>query len=219
MKFRIYLIISFVILKLAASAQKDSTIFDLNLKLNEGIYLNYEDFRKNNPITKEQLQSNLNKELLDFFGKTVEPEKFTFTKNEEKYTTISKNVWGFYQNNILHINYKGHFYRVPVFGSISYLMATVEVISPSYYPSYGMGGIGSMGGMGTTMKTQEVRDFLINFYDGIIIPFSMDLAEQLLSRDSLIYSEFKALKRKKQKEQVSRYIRKYNEAHPVYFLK
>ena len=53
--------------------------------------------------------------------------------------------------------------------------------------------------MTTTYKTQEVRDFLINYYDGIIVPFSLEHAEQLLSRDTTVYAEFKALKRKKQK--------------------
>jgi len=218
MKFKITLIILLVFIKLIGFAQKDSVICDLNCKITEGIYLNYEDFRKNNPVTREQLQSAVNKDLLDFFGKTLESEKFTFVRNEEKATLNSKNVWGFYQNNILHINYKGRFYRVPVFGSISYLMATVEVISSNYYyPGYGM--MGGMGGsMGTTMKTQEVRDFLINFYDGIIIPFSIDQAELLLKRDPAVYAEFKALKRKQQKLQITRYIRKYNELHPVYFL-
>jgi hypothetical protein len=218
MKLRIFFIIIFALFKLSASAQ-DSLLYDLNNKMAEGIFLNYEDFRRNNPVTKSQIENNLNKELLDYFGKSLDPEKFVFSRNGEKITVASKTVWGFYQNNTLHINYRGNFYRVPVFGSISYLMATIEVISPNYYyPSYGgMGGIG--GSMGTTMKTQEVREFLINFYDGIVTPFSMDQAERLLNRDPAVYAEFKALKRKQQKEQVSRYFRKYNELHPVYFLK
>jgi hypothetical protein len=43
--------------------------------------------------------------------------------------------------------------------------------------------------------------------------------ELLLSRDEALYKEFKALKRKKKKEQISRFIKKYNEAHPVHFYK
>jgi hypothetical protein len=47
----------------------------------------------------------------------------------------------------------------------------------------------------------------------------MDQVELLLARDKGLYDEFKKLSNKKQKEQIFRYIRRYNEAHPVYFLK
>ncbi len=216
MKLRFALILFLSLLNLVISAQKDSVICNLNCQMNEGVYINYEDFRSNDPVRKEQIESNLNKEILDFFGKVLEPEKILFSKGNEKFSVNCKTVWGYCQNNVLHINYKGKFYRVPVFGSISYLMASVEVITPSYYPGYG--GIGGMG-MTTNYKTTEVREFLMNYYDGIMMPFNMELAEKLISRDSTVYAEFKTLKHKKQKEQISRYFRKYNELHPIYFLK
>ncbi|MDP3556179.1 MAG: hypothetical protein Q8T03_02325, partial [Bacteroidota bacterium] len=116
-------------------------------------------------------------------------------------------------NKTFYVNYKGSFYRVPVFGSICYLVATVEVTSVGFYdPMYNPGSVA--GG-----RRQEVREFLINFYDGNVVEFKMDEAELLISRDKLLYDEFKKLSRRKQKEQIFRYIRKYNEAHPIYYLK
>ncbi len=209
------LIISLVLLKQPFKAQNDSIKCDETFNITEGVYINYTDFRNNNPVKREQIENKLNKDALDFFGKALDSDKFTFNTSSGKSTIESKDVWGFYQNKTLHINYNKKFYRVPVFGSISYLVAMVEVISPGYYPSYGAMG----GGMGTNIKTQEMREFILNFYNGILVPFSMDLAEELIQRDSTVYAEYKLLKRKKQKEQISRYIRKYNELHPVYFLK
>src|SRR6185369_13374314 len=149
---RSFLTLSLLLLKLLVMGQRDSIIGDENLKLKEGIYLNYADFRKNDPITKEQIESSLSKEHLDFYGKTLNESKFTFSKNGQKTTQESKAVWGFYQNNTLHVNYNKDFYRVPIFSAICYLVATVEVINPSMYsPGYG----GMVGSIGTTVKTKE----------------------------------------------------------------
>jgi hypothetical protein len=216
MKRYSFLFTFLLFVKLIFFGQNDSIKCDETYRIPEGIYINYEDFRKNNPVKREQIETNLSKDQLDFFGKTLDAEKFAFTGKDGKTIIESKKVWGFYQNNALHINYNNKFYRVPVFGAISYLVALVEVLSPSYYPTYG----GSIGGsVGTTIKTQEMREFILNFYNGLLTPFTMNEAELLISRDSVLFAEYKTLKRKKQKEQITRYIRKYNELHPVYFLK
>ncbi|MGZ3899895.1 MAG: hypothetical protein ACXVO9_07920 [Bacteroidia bacterium] len=197
-------------------AQKDSVLYNSETtNLVEGIFLTYEDFRKDKAITKDEIQSNVNKDQLDYYGKVIDQLKFTYTKNGITNTVDAHKVWGFYQNRTLYVNYKEVFYRVPVFGSICYLVAVVEV--PSYYPGYYGPGFG--GGVGTTMKTKEIREFIINFYDGKVEELNLDNVELLLSRDEVLYKEFKALKRKKKKDQVSRFIKRYNEAHPVYFLK
>ncbi|MCE3228283.1 MAG: hypothetical protein K0S32_2834 [Bacteroidetes bacterium] len=194
------------------TAQKDSIQYTENV-LTEGIYTSYEDFRKNNPITKNEIETVINKDQLDFFGKVIDQLKFSYEKNGVKQTVESKNMWGFYQNKTLYVNYKEMFYRVPVFGSICYLVAVVEV--PTYYPGYY--GPGGMSGSG--VKTKEIREFVINFYDGKVEELNFEKVELLLSRDEELYKEFKALKRKKKKELISRFIKKYNEKHPIHFLK
>ncbi|MEO6303054.1 MAG: hypothetical protein ABIP51_07760 [Bacteroidia bacterium] len=194
-------------------SQTDSVQVPLDLNITDGVFLTYADFRFNKGISKEQIISTNNKDQLDFIGKTLEKETFIF-QDSQKTTTISSNsVWGYFQNKTLYINYKGVFYRVPVFGSVCYLVATVEIVGVGFYdPMYGAGV--NNGG-----RRQEIREFLINFYDGIITEFRMDEAEFLLGRDKELFVEYKKLSRRKQKEQIFRYIRKYNDKHPVYFLK
>ena len=213
MKFNFLLFVFTFFLSAGLSSQSDSVQVPVDLNVADGIFLNYSDFRYNKAILKEQITSPGNKDQLDFIGKILEKETFSFTDPQKTTVVNSKSVWGFFQNKTLYINYKGVFYRVPVFGSVCYLVATVEVVGMGFYdPMYGYGtGVGS--------RRQEIREFLVNFYDGIVTEFRMDLAESLLSRDPQLYAEFKNLSRRKQKDQVFRYIRKYNEAHPVYFLK
>jgi hypothetical protein len=207
-------IVSLLLTAVMTPAQSDSVLCDANCKIKEGIFITYNDFRKNDPVTKENIESSIDREHLDFFGKSLMQEKLAYTRNGTKIYVDPKNVWGFFQNQNLHVNYNGEFFRVPLFGSISFLVGTVEVLSPTYY---GVGYGGVMGSSG--IKTRELRNFLINFYDGVVTEFSMEFAKRLLSRDEALYKEFCSLRPRKQKEQVSRYIRKYNELHPVYFLK
>lgn len=204
--------IFFLILNFLSTAQNDSVLIDSKNPLTEGFYISYEDFRKNNPITRSQIETDLNKDQLDFFGKLTELPRFKYSRNGVISTADPAKCWGFFQNNILYVNYKETFYKVPVFGSINYLVALVEVqvIYPGYYyPGYGMGG---------SSRAKEMREFIINFYDGKMEELTLDKLDALLSRDEALYKEWKALKKRKQKELISRFIKKYNEAHPVYYL-
>jgi len=193
-------------------SQRDSTIYTSDMFLQDGIYLTHQDFMHYRGIQREQIVTKIDENQLEFIGKVVFEGKFTYKERDGKETTVeSKDVWGYMQNNTLFVNYKGDFYRVPVFGSISYLVANVTVINPGFYdPRFGMGSA-------TTGTTKEIREFLMNFYDGYIREFTLDAAEQLLQRDPAIFAEFKKLSRRKQKEQIYGFIRRYNTQHPIYF--
>lgn len=213
MKSKLLLILFCFFLKVNSFSQNDSTLVPAFLDVPDAVFLTYNDFRNNKGILKEQIISAINKDQLDFIGKTLENESFSFSQDQKLNTINSKTIWGYIQNKTFYVNYKGNFYRVPVFGSICYLVATVEIVGVGFYdPMFGPGS-------GPSGRRQEVREFLINFYDGVITEFKMDQAELLLARDKVLYDEFKKLSNKKRKEQIFRYIRRYNEAHPVYFLK
>lgn len=210
MKGNLLAILFCTLLKGLIIGQSDSIVVPADLSIADAVYISYYDFRHNKGVLKEKITSTINKDQLDFIGKSLDKETFTYSDEQKTSEIKSSTVWGFVQNKTLYINYKGSFYRVPVFGSVCYLVATVEIVGAGFYdPMYGYG----------SGRRQEVREFLINFYDGVITEFKMDDAELLISRDKLLYTEFKKLGRRKQKEQIFRYIRKYNEAHPVHFIK
>ena len=211
MRMKVTAIIISLFIAFGALAQADSVAFTIDSKMPDGVYLQYGNFRRNDPVTKAQMESKLDKEQLNFIEKTMQQETFLFYREGQPVTYNSKAVWGFFQNNTLYVNYKGDFYRVPVFGAVSYMVATVLVSNIGFYdPMYG--------GMGSGY-TRETREFLIDFYDGVVTELSLDKAGNLLGRDKTLYDEFKKLSRKRQKEQLYRFIRRYNELHPVYFLK
>lgn len=197
---------------LVIKGQTDSVMYSPDVRLEDGIYLNYSDFRWNRAVKKQQIISKLDKDQLEFLSKIVFEEKFSYELEGSMITVESRKVWGYIQNNTLYVNFKGEFYRVPVFGSVSYLVATVLVTTPGFYdPRFGIAT--------GTSTVRELREFLMNFYDGQVTEFTLEAAEQLLSRDKTLYGEYTKLGRRRQKEQIYGFIRRYNAQHPVYFLR
>ena len=193
-------------------AQSDSVIFDAAAGMPDRIYLTYNDFRNSRGITREEIEWPGDKTQLEFFTKVLQSENFSYRRDGTVLKAESRRIWGYWQNNWLYLNYKGEFYRVPVFGAICYMVANVTVNLPGYYdPRFGYST-----GMGTTT---EVHEFLMNFYEGIITDLSVKEALELFKRDATIYEEYKSLRRGAQKNELYRYIRRFNAAHPVYFLR
>jgi hypothetical protein len=212
---RNHLIIWLFILSARLWSQADSVAFSKDFVLNEGLYLSYTDLRHNWPIPKEKIITDINKDQLEFYTKLIEGDKIEYIERDGTKTTImAEKVWGFCQNNVVYLNSNKAFFRITVFGSICFFLASVPV---TYYsPGYNSFINGSVG---TTTTAKEVRDYLMDFYSGARVDYNLENLEELLKRDPEIYNEFMALSRKKKKELGPRFIRKYNEKHPVYFPK
>lgn len=195
---------------------QDSVAYSKDFRLYEGLYLSYQDFRYNWPISKDKIITTINKDQLDFYTKLIEQEFIEYKERDGSITKIkSEKVWGYCQNNIIFINLEKNFYRIPVFGAISNFLGTVEVLNySSGYDPFMNAPVGN-----TSIKTREIRQFLFDFYSGEITPFSIEKLEEYLKRDDAIYKEFSELSKKKKKDLATKYIRMYNEKHQVYFPK
>lgn len=199
-----------------ANSQSDSVAFTKDFTLYEGLYLSYTDLRHNWPIPKEKIITDINKDQLEFYSKLIEGDKIEYIERDGNKAHIkADDVWGFCQNNVIYLNSNRSFFRITVFGAISFFLASVPVTYST--PGYNVFINGPVGNSTTTAK--EVRDYIMDFYTGKRVEFTLENLEELLKRDQEIYKEFTALSRKKKKELASRYIRKYNEKHPVYFPK
>lgn len=213
---KLQLIIFFVLSFNANLRAQDSVIYSKDFRLYEGIYINYEDLRFNWPIDKEKIITNLPKEQLDFFSKLVESDMIEYKERDGSVIKIkTEKIWGYCQNNVIFINQENSFFRIPVFGAISSFIGAVAVInhSPGFDPFM------NTPSNSTAHSIKEFRPFLFDFYSGDITEFSLEILEEYLSRDISLVSEFKQLRKKKKKEYAAKYIRLFNEKHPVFFPK
>ena len=213
---KLQLIIFFVLSFNANLRAQDSVMYSKEFRLYEGIYINYEDLRFNWPIDKEKIITNLPKEQLDFFSKLVESDMIEYKERDGSVIKIkTEKIWGYCQNNVIFINQENSFFRIPVFGAISSFIGAVAVInhSPGFDPFM------NTPSNSTAHSIKEFRPFLFDFYSGDITEFSLEKLEEYLSRDISLVNEFKQLRKKKKKEYAVKYIRLFNEKHPVFFPK
>ncbi|HPQ07665.1 MAG TPA: hypothetical protein PK995_00390 [Bacteroidia bacterium] len=203
------LLITFIIFSLIKSfSQSDSTFVR-----KEGLYLNFDQFKKNQPISKSQIISKIDTSQLDFFTKVVMQKEIKIIDENQQEKIISpKDLWGYFQNGILYIYFDNAFYKVPVLGAISYFIGTQEVV---YYTGMGMGVGYPYGVAGVPVKTREMKEFLLDYFTGKVYPFSIENLETLLQKDESIYNEFNSLSYRQKKKKYSYYIRKFNDKFKV----
>ena len=88
--------IFFLLTSVSFSAQEktDSIAYNKDFVLNEGIYLNYYDFRTNRPISKEVIRSQDNKDQLEFLSKLVDNNTFiNFNFNGIEHKVHADSIW------------------------------------------------------------------------------------------------------------------------------
>jgi DNA mismatch repair ATPase MutS len=66
------------------------------------------------------------------------------------------------------------------------------------------------------MTRNELKQYLIEFESGKVLEFDVSNTELLLMKDNKLYEEYVQLSRKKKKELMFVYIRKFNENNPLY---
>jgi hypothetical protein len=71
----------------------------------------------------------------------------------------------------------------------------------------------------TTVSRNELIQYTIEFETGKVIEYDLKNVELLLMKDPELYDEFMQLSRKKKKQMMFLYLRKYNEKHPLYLPK
>lgn len=211
-------VLLFILIKLNSFSQSDSIAYSREFVFREGIYLSYSDFRNNQTIDKNQIVTKEDKAPIDFFSRLLNKYKdIVYTIEGVETKVDADRIFGFCQNNTLYINHEKKFFRVPVFGNISYFVAQVEVfnynntVMPSAYYTYGMTATNM------PIKTNEIRSFLYDFYENFVFPYDLESVEERLKKDSDIYNEYMKLKKKERKQLMLTYIRRYNEKHPVKF--
>ena len=197
-------------------AQQDtiiSQIYTPDFKFNEGLYLNMMQVKFNNPVPKTRIISKDNYKSLDFFSKLVENEKITyFDTLGIQHEVESKTVWGFSRGGSLYINWNGEFNRIGLIGSICHYVANKTVYTQNYYDPYS-----SAYRINPTYGNQavEMRQYLLDFESEKVYDYDIESLEVILMRDTELYDEFHALKRKKKEQSLFLYVRKFNERHPL----
>jgi len=150
------------------------------------------------------------------------------------------NIWGYSRNGVLYAMIQGNFNRITFVGNICHFVADVTTYdsrynnyySPygyydpyyygsyynpySYYGSYYPYGSYYSPYSRSNVARTELRQYIIEFETGKVLDFTPDNVALLLMKDPSVYDEYVQLSRKKKKQLMFVYIRKFNENNPLY---
>ncbi|MCX6253004.1 MAG: hypothetical protein NTV31_00830 [Bacteroidia bacterium] len=215
--------------------EKDGTVkYTPDFRFNDGIYLNFEQVKLNSPIPKAKLLTSIDYTDREFFQKIMKMDKIYFYDNMGVRQEIPKNtIWGYSRNGVLYIQIQETFNRITFVGSICHFVADVTTYDSRYYNSpygyydpyyspYGYSNYYSPYNSyyspyrQSNMTRTDLKQYLIDFDSGKVLEFDVENTKLLLMKDNELYDEYVQLSRKKKKELMFVYVRKFNEKNPLY---
>jgi hypothetical protein len=213
--------------------QEGKIKYTSEFKFKDGIYLNFDQVKANSPIPKAKLLTSADYNDRDFFKKVFESGKIYFYDEMGVRQEIDKsNIWGFARNGVLYVLIQDNFNRITFFGNICHFVADVTTYDTRYsnyspygyydpYSSYGYGSYSPYGSYYSpysqqSMPRNELKQYIIEFETGKVMEFTIENVQLLLMKDPTVYDEFVKLSRKKKKELMFVYIRKFNEKNPIF---
>jgi len=215
------MVVIFVIFSLLTNSQVDTSMFiryTPEFRFTEGIYLNFEQVKNNNPVLKERLETTADYNSLDFFVKVIEEKKIVYYDDRAlKQEIETDKIWGYCRLGALFIRYNDDFNRIPIVGSIAHFVSEYALRynnryydpynssrDPFYYDPYH-----------GASSTQEMREYIIEFSTGNVMDFDRNSLKIILMKDTSLYDEFNNLSKRKQKKMLFYYLRKFNERNPL----
>jgi hypothetical protein len=222
------------VLHLSGQDNSGMVKYSPDFRFKDGIYLDFEQVKLNLPIPKAKLLTSIDYNDREFFKKILENEKLYFYDNMGVRQEIPKNtIWGYSRNGVLYVQIQESFNRITFVGSICHFVADVTTYdsrnynSPygyydPYYSPYGYNSYYSPYSpyyspyRQSNMSRTELKQYLIDFESGKVLEFDVANTELLLMKDHVLYEEYVQLSKKKKKELMFVYIRRFNENNPLY---
>ena len=226
---------------LSGQGEEDAVKYTPDFRFKDGIFLNFDQVKANSPIPKAKLLTSADYNDRDFFNKVFTADKIYFYDEMGIRQEVDKNnIWGFSRNGVLYAMIQGNFNRITFVGSICHFVADITTYDSrynNYYSPYGYydpyyyggyynpysyyGGYSPYGSYYSpyyrnNVARNELRQYIIEFETGKVLDFTPDNVALLLMKDPSVYDEYVQLSRKKKKQLMFVYIRKFNENNPLY---
>ena len=222
---QLLLILSFFFAGLSIFAQQDSVEkikYTPDFRFSSGIYLNFGQVQNNSPIPPARIISKIDPGEFGFFKELVSGETIAYFDNfGTRIEVKTDRIWGFSQDGKLYINHNGEFNRIPIIGQVCHFIADVTVIDynndPFYYDRYDYYYSPYYNRpYNRTTRSREMRQYLLRFDTGEILSYDREAILVILMEDPELYEEFNSLKKRKQRDLMFFFLRRFNEKHPVY---
>ncbi|WKZ65214.1 MAG: hypothetical protein QY325_10625 [Flavobacteriales bacterium] len=194
-------------LVMAAFGQADTlwAPYQGGMDLREGIYLDFRAFRYNAPsVPLERLRDDQGLPVRDLRAVL---SRLRYQPDTGGVQSIRLDrIWGFCQNDVVYVAAGDGFFRIGLMGSLAHMLyeRSYRDWDPFLY------------GAGTVTRTVLVQQ-LIDMETGRALPFDAAGMDAALAHDPLLQEEFRRLPKKQRNsdEALFRFLRHYNERHPL----
>lgn len=175
--------------------------------LREGAYLDFRAFRLNTPsIPHDRLRDDQGLPITDIRQML---SKLWYQPDSGGVQELRMDeLWGFCQNDVVYVQAGNGFYRIGLMGSIAHMVYEQNYRDWDPY----------LYGYGTVTRTVLMHQ-LINMETGAVLPFNASGMHTALELDPVLQEEFDLLPKKQRNsdEALFRFLRFYNEKHPLLF--
>lgn len=194
-------------------------------KFRNGLYLNIEMLKANQPLPFSRIVTDHNKYDKKFFDDLIAQQIIIFYDDNGVETSIViKDTWGYALNGRLYLMLGSRFQQITIEGAISLFLASATT-SERVQLSVGDGQYPKRTGSSTIVPYRNVnsyvtvkdRRYLFDFESNELKGYHFENLEGLLKRDLELYTEYTSLRRRQKNRMMLTFIRRYNEKHPLYF--
>lgn len=196
-----------------AYAVSDTTriLYDGGFDFREGIYFGFEDFRANRPsVSLKDLLNDQGKAAGDL--RQSNGKLFYIDSAGAKQRIDLDHAWGFCNRDVVYVRIGDGFSRIGLMGSVAHIVFDNTYRNWGYHASaYGMGP--------SSTTVQEQR--LLDMGTGNFQPVTVGGIYLSILHDVELVAEFEALPKRERNrnETIFRFMRRYNERHPLSFPK
>lgn len=206
---RTWLAIGLVLVSLTVRAQQDTAwvAYHGGMDLREGIYTDFRAFRLNHPsIPQERLRDDQGLPVSDL--RRVLSKLYYQPDSGARQPVRMERIWGFCHNDVVYVAAGNGFYRIGLMGSLAHMVYEVNYRDWDPY----------LYGYGTVTRTMLVQQ-LVDMETGAMLPFLAAGMDRALDHDPVLQEEFRGLSKKQRNsdEALFRFLRLYNERHPLLF--
>ncbi len=177
------------------------------MDLREGIYTDFRAFRSNRPsIPQERLRDDQGLPVSDI--RRVLSKLYFQPDSGARQPVRAERIWGFCHNDVVYVAAGNGFYRIGLMGSLGHMVYEVNYRDWDPY----------LYGYGTVTRTMLVQQ-LVDMETGNMLPFLAAGMDRALEHDPMLQEEFRGLptKQRNSDEALFRFLRMYNDRHPLLF--
>ncbi|HOP04036.1 MAG TPA: hypothetical protein PL017_04455 [Tenuifilaceae bacterium] len=188
-------------------------ITKINCRLNEGIYLEYSQFKSNTPLPFTSIATEGNPENHNTIISYLSHRNVYSIDSIANYKKIkTSTIWGYCYHCSVYINVGNKFYLLPAINTLSLIP---EKVPEARYRSMVESIDETKNNEDNYFQTYENIEVIIDMRTGKLHRFDPIELEKLFDTDTELTNKYSSLSRRKQKRRKIEYLNLFNQRNPL----